>query len=76
MEADRIPQDSISALQSILQLSDLVKFAKHIPSDDVQRQAVPQAVAFIDRTKLVLMEPAFLPVDETAPVIVTSEKEA
>ncbi len=78
MQADLIPQEHISALQGILQLSDLVKFAKFIPAEEMQRQAVPQAIAFVDRTKLVLVEPTAVPPSEetSAPIPAAAEKEA
>jgi hypothetical protein len=78
MKTDQVPQEHISALQAILQLSDLVKFAKFVPPEELQRQAVPQAIAFVDRTKLILVEATVTPsADEPpAPVPAAAEKEA
>jgi hypothetical protein len=76
MQTDHLAGESITSLQELLQLSDLVKFAKHLPAPEVQQGAVPQAVAFVESTQLVLSE-LMTPSPEsqvTAPLL--SEKEA
>jgi hypothetical protein len=57
MTAERIDPDHIQHLQGVLDVSDLVKFAKFIPPETLQQRAVPEAIAFVDKTKLVLSEP-------------------
>lgn len=74
MAADRLPQEPVSTLQAILQLSDLVKFAKFIPSEEMQRQAVPQARGFIERTQLVLEESLAAGTAPATPVLAEAEE--
>lgn len=73
MASERIDQDHIQHLQGLLDVSDLVKFAKFTPPETLQQRAVADAIAFVDKTKLVLAEPAE-PAAVEAPAI--AEKEA
>jgi hypothetical protein len=73
MASERIDQDHIQHLQGLLDVSDLVKFAKFIPPETLQQRAVADAIAFVDKTKLVLTEPTE-PAAVQAPV--AAEKEA
>jgi len=70
MTAERIDSDHVQHLQAILDLSDLVKFAKFVPPESLQQRAVPDAIAFVDKTKLILSEPV-----ESAAVTTPAEPE-
>jgi len=72
----QLEQEPQTLLQSLLRMSDLVKFAKYIPEPDEQRQAVPQARAFVQATKLVLEEPQPAAAEAAAPVPAAAAEEA
>jgi len=51
-------REQLAALEELLLLADLVKFAKYIPSGEETDKAKQQAVEFIEQTKLVFEAPS------------------
>lgn len=59
MKQQGLAADSIETLAEILQLSDLVKFAKHQPGQEENFNIVDRAIDFVNQTKLIYKpEPA------------------
>ncbi|NLP10532.1 protein BatD [bacterium] len=76
LQEHHLDQEPQTLLQSLLELSDLVKFAKYIPAPEVQQQTVPQARAFVHATKLVLEEPEPAAAEAASPVPASVGEEA
>ena len=59
MKQQGLSADSVETLAEILQLSDLVKFAKHQPGQEENFNIVDRAIDFVNQTKLIYKpEPA------------------
>jgi len=58
LEEATLGHEERKQLQELLELSDLVKFAKYLPGAEEHERAVQIAYDFVQRTKLVVTEPA------------------
>jgi hypothetical protein len=56
LEDKEIDKRAFDGLKELLQLSDLVKFAKYIPLEADNEEAVPKAVTFVNTTHMQSME--------------------
>jgi hypothetical protein len=52
-----VPVEEIGLFQTFLDRCDLVKFAKHIPSEEQNGEIVRMAYDIVDRTKIIIEEP-------------------
>ncbi|NOX88571.1 MAG: protein BatD [Calditrichaeota bacterium] len=70
---DQIEQkDLFDTLTDILTVCDLIKFAKHIPTDEEIERIKTEAVDFIEQTKIVFNEPQ---AEETEETVVSENSE-
>ncbi|MGH7597866.1 MAG: hypothetical protein ACREOI_16075 [bacterium] len=53
-----LESDARDLLRGLLEMSDLVKFAKHTPANEEHERALQLAESFVEMTKLVMMAPA------------------
>ncbi len=57
VETEQLNPEELSVLRDLLTRCDLVKFARFVPSQPEHEQSFQAAYDFVDRTKMVLMEP-------------------
>ena len=43
--------DEMTVIREILSLADMVKFAKYIPTDEINASSISQAVGFVEKTR-------------------------
>jgi len=58
MHQEEIDPEYIEMMREFLDVCDLVKFAKYIPTDEENKKTTQIAFDFVDRTKLVIVEEA------------------
>ena len=57
IEKQDINKNDIENLKNLLELSDLVKFAKYIPGEEENKNIVAETEKFINSTKMIYLEP-------------------
>ncbi|MFQ5706437.1 MAG: hypothetical protein ACE5HO_03260 [bacterium] len=67
LKATEIEPENIELIQALLEICDLVKFAKYSPSDSEHQSTLARAFEIVDRTKLVYHEEEMAAEAEGAP---------
>ncbi|MDZ7294944.1 MAG: BatD family protein [candidate division KSB1 bacterium] len=80
MDDAALGDDELRMLRELLELSDLVKFAKYVPAEEEHKGATEAAYEFVHRTKLIVTEvtqhaePGVLSSGEPAPELPVPEE--